>query len=367
MNKKRIGIDVSLLKIKLAGMGIYVKELIELFAQIDHENEYFLFTNADLQCNLKLTSNFKIIKWTIKPHIVWLQLGIPLMMKIYKIQIFWQPDHILPVIKMCNNNYVTVHDLSAYKFHGIAMKRVELVYKLFLKDSCLNADKVIAISNYTKNDIRETFKIPEEKIKVIYNGDSPYKRKNRLKQDDVKKCLDKYNINKSYFMFVGTINPRKNIVTLIKAFELFRENKSGDAKLVLVGAYGWNAENVIEAIENSKFKNDIIKTGYVSEKEKEVLYRNSKVFVFPSILEGFGLPVLETMSIGVPVISSNVSSMPEVGGDAIFYYKELYDYKELGMVMDKVWNLTQKERVRVSENEIKRASNLTEKNVRIKH
>ena len=119
MNKKRIGIDVSLLKIKLAGMGIYVKELIELFAQIDHENEYFLFTNADLQCNLKLTSNFKIIKWTIKPHIVWLQLGIPLMMKIYKIQIFWQPDHILPVIKMCNNNYVTVHDLSAYKFHGI--------------------------------------------------------------------------------------------------------------------------------------------------------------------------------------------------------------------------------------------------------
>lgn len=339
-----IAIDVSLLKIKLAGMGIYVKEMVELLSQIDRVNNFYLFTNADLACQLDIGKNFHIIKSDIKPHIVWLQLCVPFLIKKYKIDVFWQPDHILPPkVKNCNY-YVTVHDLSAYKYHNVALKRVELVYKMFLKKTCRDAKRVITISQYTKTDIITTLNVEQNKIDVIYNGDSPYEFENKIEYCEQQKCLLKYKIDKPYFLFVGTINPRKNVITIIKAFEILKENYKSNVKLVLVGEYGWNSENVEQAIEHSVYKKDIVKTGFVTEFEKEILYRNTVALVFPSILEGFGLPVLEAMSVGVPVITSNNSSLPEVGGDVAFYLDDCLDYQALAMNMHTVVNLTNDER-----------------------
>lgn len=324
-----IGIDASLLKINLAGMGIYVKEMVELFSVMDLENHYFLFTNADFACQINVSERFVIIKKEVKPHIIWLQTVLPKLLKEYKIDIFWQPDHILPPKVKGIDYYVTVHDLSAYKFHNVAMKRVEIVYKTFLKRTCKDATRVITISQFTKRDMIETLGVPESKIDVIYNGDSPYKGECRLKRSEMQECLDKYHVSKPYFLFVGTINPRKNVLTIVKAFHEFRERNVMSAQLVLVGEYGWNSDNVLQEIKESKYLDDILVTGFVSESEKEILYRNSSCFIFPSILEGFGLPVLEAMSVGVLTILSHVSSLPEVGGEAAYYLADLFDYKEM--------------------------------------
>lgn len=347
----RIAIDVSLLKINLAGMGIYVKEMVELFGKEDESNEYFLFTNSELKTKLDIPQNFHIVKCGVKPHIIWLQVAVPILIRKYRIDVFWQPDHILPIYGIKCRQYVTIHDLSAYKLHNVAMKRVELVYRLFMKKTCQRATKVITISNYTKSDILNTLNVPDEKVIVIYNGDSPYRAENVFSNEQIKTCFDKYGIHKPYYLFVGTINPRKNIATLIKAFDEVKKSYEED-QLVIAGEYGWNSDDVKMLIENSIYKKDIIKTGYVSELEKEILYRNANAFVFPSILEGFGLPVLEAMSIGIPVISSNVSSMPEVGGDSILYYSDPYNFIDLADKMRKVRSMGHEELVRIKEKEI---------------
>lgn len=337
-----IGIDISLLKIKLAGMGIYVKDMIEYFSELDVKNNYFLFTNADVICDLKMGKNFQIIKTNLKPHILWLKIQIPLLIKKYKIDVFWQPDHILPPKVKGVRYYVTVHDLSAYKMNNVALKRVEIVYKLFLKNSCKVADKVIAISKFTKNDIVQTLNIPEDKIKVIYNGDSPYKKESTLKHEEIANCINKYGISDRFIIFVGTINPRKNVLTLVRAFnELKREKIFNNIKLVIVGQYGWASDDVMKAIEESSFSKDIIVTGFVSNIEREILYRESSCMVFPSILEGFGLPILEAMSVGTPTVLSNTSSLPEIGGEAALYYNDIYDYKELSRVIKKVLTMSE--------------------------
>ena len=356
-----IAIDVSLLKINLAGMGIYVKEMVELFSKIDHDNNFYLFTNADLACQLNVGNNFRIVKSNVKPHIVWLQLYVPHLLKKYKIDVFWQPDHILPPkVKGCDY-YVTVHDLSAYKYHNVAMKRVEVVYKLFLKKTCNDAKRVITISQYTKEDIVSTIGIDAKKIDVIYNGDSPYEFKSEITDDEQQKCLMGYKIDKPYFLFVGTINPRKNVITIVKAYEELRKQYKSESKLVLVGEYGWNSEDVEDAIENSAYKNDIVKTGFVSEKEKEILYRNAASLVFPSILEGFGLPVLEAMSVGIPVITSNNSSLPEVGGNVAFYLDDCRDYHDLALKMTNILNLNKTEKEAIAKQSYQQSKKFSRK------
>lgn len=347
--KLNIAIDISLLKINLAGMGTYVKEMVELISREDHQNNYYLLTNADIACELKTGNNFSVIKSNIKPHVLWLEARVPYILKKYNIDIFWQPDHILPPKVSGCKYYVTVHDLSAYKFHNVAMKRVEIVYKLFLKKSCNDAEKVIAISEYTKKDIAATLGIDTNKIKVIYNGDSPYEYENNIKDEAVNKCFLKYGVDNPYFLFVGTINPRKNVVTIINAFEVVKKQYNR-VKLVLVGEYGWNSNDVEQKISQSTYKNDIIKTGFVSEEEKEIFYRNAIALVFPSILEGLGLPVIEAMSVGTPVITSNNSSLPEVGGNAAIYIDDCKDYLDLSKKMIKIYNMTEEEKEKLSIN-----------------
>ncbi len=342
-----IGIDVSLLKIKLAGMGIYVKEMVERISALDSENQYYLFTNADLLCDLNVGPNFRIIKKEISPHIVWLQVTVPRLLKKYKIDVFWQPDHILPPKIKKVDYYVTIHDLSGYRLHNVALKRVEIVFKLFMKRSCNDARKIITISEYTKKDIIETLNVDPEKINVIYNGESPYKKESPFSDQQINACMGKYEITAPYFLFVGTINPRKNVLTIVKAFHEFR--RKARVQLVIAGDRGWNSKDVTDAIDTSEFKDDIIVTGYVSEDEKEILYRCANCFVFPSVLEGFGLPVLEAMSVGIPVITSGVSSLPEVGGEAAMYLHDYYDASELAGLMERVFFMDKQRRDELAE------------------
>ena len=181
----------------------------------------------------------------------------------------------------------------------------------------------------------------ENKIEVVYLGTN-FDTEYSLSKSNESKILKKFNVqDKNYLFFISTIEPRKNIPTLIKAFETYRDNNIKDnLKLKLAGGLGWKYEEVLNLIENSKYKKDIQLPGYISKDEKKCLFHNTKCFVYPSLYEGFGLPILEAMSNNALVITSNISSIPEVGKDAATYINNVLDYNELASVIQKTLNLS---------------------------
>jgi glycosyltransferase involved in cell wall biosynthesis len=184
------------------------------------------------------------------------------------------------------------------------------------------ADKIITISESSKRDILKFYPgVKEEEIKVIYHGFDAevfQKERDRQKEEEIKK---QYNIAGNYIIYIGAIQPRKNLEKLVEAFDLVKKDTS-DLKLVLVGEKAWLSDGVFQKIEKSPNKNDIITPGRIDFEPLGHLLRGSRAFVFPSLYEGFGIPILEAFASRVPVICSENSSLPEVGGEAAIYFED---------------------------------------------
>lgn len=191
------------------------------------------------------------------------------------------------------------------------------------------ADKILAISQNGAEEIVKNLKNTDSKIQTIYIGKKMFKNGLDATQDECDSCLNKYSVTLgNYLLFVGTLSPRKNADVIIKGYIEYRE-QGGQKKIVLAGNIADKSKNVRKFIEDSSFKDDIILTGYVSEKEKRILYYHAAMMLFPSRLEGFGFPLLEAMQAGIPVITSNVSCMPEIAKDAAVYMNNIDDCNEL--------------------------------------
>jgi len=205
-----------------------------------------------------------------------------------------------------------------------------------LSRSVSTSEYIIAISENTKSDILKHFRVPDNKVKVIYCGvNELFKKTNdTLKVDSIRK---KYGITKDYILNVSLISPRKNLIALMQAFKNARQSGRIDAQLVIAGGKGWLYEKIIAYAKSSGFENDIIFTGYVTDDELLHLYNGARLFAFPSVYEGFGLPLLEAMACGCPVISSNTSSMPEVCGEAALYFNPK-NLAEISEAIDRVIN-----------------------------
>ena len=250
---------------------------------------------------------------------------------------------------------VTIHDLAVEKLKNITSFTNKIIQKVFTKKSCKNADLIMADSISTKNDIVEIFKIDERKIRVVYLGINP-KKNIEISSDTKKKVLNKFNIDNdcNYMYFVSSLNPRKNADTIIKAFEVFKDqHPNSTLKFVMSGGLGSRYKITLKLIQMSKYSNDIIRTGFVTEEEKQILFQNCKMFVYPSLYEGFGLPILEAMQYNVMIITSNNSSIPEIGEDAVFYLENVYDYLELEKLIEKVLNIIKEEKEKCIEKENK--------------
>jgi glycosyltransferase involved in cell wall biosynthesis len=210
-------------------------------------------------------------------------------------------------------NIITIHDLTPFVIWESHPLSRTLIYRTLLWRTLKFADKIIAVSEQTKKDLINIMTVPEEKIKVVYEAVNE-----RFIQMDKVYCRDsliRYNITAPFILYVGTLEPRKNIPTLIKAF--YKIKKSGiDYKLVIAGKRGWDYKEIFDIIKNLRLQTDVIFTGYVPEEDLPILYNAADLFVYPSLYEGFGLPPLEAMACGTPVITSNVSSLPEVVGGA---------------------------------------------------
>lgn len=328
----RIGIDARpLTQNTFAGISNYEYQVVTSWMKNHPEHEYYLmarrkvcFKEADLPENWHIVND----PYVIDKQKLWFLFKLPKLIKELKLDVFWGPNYSLPKKVDGVRYYLSIHDLAIFKFKKIGQWKNALQIRLLLRSYISRANKIFAISESTKRDIVELFGVPKDRIKVTYLSGGDEKKEQDSKPEVRKDIAD---IDEC-FLFVGTIEPRKNILTIIHGYEKYCEGQSDPIPLVLAGGRGWNCDDIYEAVDRSSCRKHIFMPGYISDEEKEELFRKAKAFVYPSLYEGFGIPVIETFRRGVPVITANNSSLPEVGGDAA-YYIDTYDDDKLAEYM----------------------------------
>ncbi|TDS13867.1 glycosyltransferase family 4 protein [Sphingobacterium paludis] len=231
------------------------------------------------------------------------------------VDIYHAPGYILPYFLRAKA-VVTVHDLIALDFPELCQYETAAYFRLTLPASIKRADKIIAVSQTVKRDILNRFPtIAADKIRVIYPGVHGrfHPVTDAAQRADVRKT---YGLPSAYFLFVGNLEPKKNLEMIVEAFKRLKTDKQIDHKLVIVGKLGWKYKGVLRAIQYSGLKDEIMLLGYVDEKHLPSIYSMASVFVFPSLYEGFGIPVVEAMRCGCPVIVSDRGALPEIAGAA---------------------------------------------------
>ncbi|CDF57722.1 glycosyltransferase family 4 protein [Thermobrachium celere] len=243
----------------------------------------------------------------------------------YPDAIIHYPDTMAPILAK-NKVIITIHDLAFKALKNEFTLKTRL-WKNFITDfSVKKADKIIAITNFTKSEIEKYYPFAKEKINVIYNGFNDFS-KDPINEENLRKDFENI-ISKKYILTVSTISPRKNIDGLIKAFNLIKAQIPHN--LIIAGKNGWNYEHVFKLVDELNLKERVIFTGAVTDDELKLLYKNADLFVYPSYYEGFGLPPLEAMACGCPTLVSNLTSLPEVVGNEEMTF-DPYDEKEIAM------------------------------------
>jgi len=308
----RIGIDVRPLSYQLTGIGVYLKYLLEEIQSKDYINHYYLLSNAPINFDLK-NPKWSKIEGRLERKLIstlWTQFRAPLIVSRLSIDLFWGPRHHLPLLLPPRvKTVLTVHDIVHRLYPGTMALPNLLAERLFMRLSLLRSDCVIANSRSTVLGIQDFYGVCSDKIATIYPG-IPVLPNNSGHDVDGNRALPS-----KYFLFVGTLDPRKNLDRLFKAFELICPQNHG-VHLVIVGATGWKSKAFHRMIEMHPLKLHVHFPGYVPRDTLATYYKKALCLIFPSLYEGFGFPILEAMSCGTPVITSNTSSMPEVAGDA---------------------------------------------------
>jgi len=315
----KIAIDLTQIPKQLTGVGFYMENLIKGLADIDHENRYYLFIKNESMPAFKVpNSNFKYIIVPKYPYIIrvlWEQIILPFRLLFERVQLLHSPHYTIPWLGWWFKRAVTFPDLTFFLFPEMHLSWKVNYFQNMMKISARVADKIISISYSTTRDMIDKLSIPPHKIATTQLAVSS-KYKADIDKQKGKEVAVKYQLPSEYILFIGTIEPRKNILGLIKAYLLLPNLIRDKHKLVIVGKKGWHYDELFDFLSKIRNKEDIILLGYVSEEDLPYIYNYASLFVYPSFYEGFGIPVLEAMKSGVPVISSNVSSMPEVLGDA---------------------------------------------------
>ena len=308
----------ELLKGRMEGIGRYIFETTRQMV-LDHpEDEFFFFFDRKYDPSFIFADNVTPI--IIHPQArhpllwyIWFEIAIPYYLKRYKIDVFYSGDTYLSM-KTKVPTLLVCHDV-AYKHYPKHIKKIHLDYyeNNFAKFH-KRADHIVAVSEFTRQDIIKIYNLNPDKVTVGHNstpkGFKPFSPNEKI---EIKKKLTN---GQAYFIYVGSLHPRKNVVNLIKAFDYFKKQNNTNHKLVLVGRMAWKNEELQEVFTTTEYRDDIIFTGHVSNEDLPKYLAAADILTYVSVFEGFGIPILEGMSSGTPVITSNVSSMPEVAGDA---------------------------------------------------
>jgi glycosyltransferase involved in cell wall biosynthesis len=344
----KIGVDIRVLMDKqYSGVAEYSSILLRTILKQAQADSFTLFYNSHRDVRARIGNfdhpNLKIVKraypnklfnYFFQQFFAWPKLD----KAIGGSDVFWSPHINFSSFSDEAKHVLTIHDISFLRYPEFFNGRKNFWHRsLDLQNLVNRATKIVAVSENTRQDIIELLKVPENKVQTIYSGVNEIKF--LATPSEEKEFFLKHGLSKRFVFYLGTIEPRKNVAGLIYAYNRFRDEniKLVDVQLVLAGAKGWRNREIYRAWEQSPYRHDIKFLGYVSSREKELLYQKAEVFVYPSYYEGFGLPVLEAMARGVPVITSNVSSLPEVAGRAAITLNP-YDINDIAKALELVIN-----------------------------
>jgi glycosyltransferase involved in cell wall biosynthesis len=313
MSRVRIGIDAR--KLHDFGIGTYIRNLLRQLSRLDHNTEFVLLCRPEDGPQLEtLGGNFRAVFETAGNYSLAEQLRIPLTLKRERVTLFHAPHYVLPPLVPCRS-IVTIHDCIHLMFPQYLPNRFALGYaKASMAMAARRANRVLTVSETSKRDIIRFFGTPSEKIDVIYNAFDERFGKNP-DEDAVVRVRERFQLHDPFVLYAGNVKPHKNLERLIEAFHLVRSGGL-DLKLVLIGDEISKYAALRRAVHRHQLHPYVRFLGYLPEETLAIMYRLAGVFVFPSLYEGFGLPPLEAMASGTPVVTSNVSSLPEVTGNA---------------------------------------------------
>ncbi len=316
----KIGIDIRPLRDIMTGIGRYLLKMLEALAERDRKNNYILFYNSlkgGIPAGLPQYDNFGLASFRWPNKLLTALWGFTPFPKVEKflgnIDVFHSPSFQVPPARQSARVF-TVFDLIPIVHPEMAIPSSVRHFRPRVKHYARRADLIVAISRATALDVVNYLGVAEEKVVAVYPGTTSF---NKAGPDDISRMKAKFNINGEYILFVSRLDPRKNLARLFRAFDLSGLYK--DLELLFVGPKGWRMDEIFRTWRSVKCKDRIRWLDYVTDTDLARLYSGAKFFVFPSVMEGFGLPILEAMSVGCPVLTSNVSSMPEVAGEAALY------------------------------------------------
>jgi glycosyltransferase involved in cell wall biosynthesis len=329
---------------RLEGVGIVTDEVMGRIARSHPEDQFDYYFDRKFDQRFVHSSN-------VSPHSLWPVTRLPVLIRYWldhrvrkhvikqKPNVFFSPDGFIP-LGMRIPKVSMVHDVAYLRYPEHLQPRIRSFYKKWMPRYLAYTDHIITVSEFSKSEIISGYNIPADKISVVYNGiTDSYKP---ASEEQKKKTRDRYTNGKPYFVYLGAIHPRKNILTLVKAFEQFKSSYISDHQLVLAGRPSWHTEEVFKAIGQSQWKNSIHLPGYIPTSDATTLVGSADAMIYPSLYEGFGLPLVEAMACGVSVICSNVSSLPEVAGNAAL----LFEPQDIGQLAHHMKSIAEEESLR---------------------
>jgi len=329
----RIGIDCRMYTSKFTGIGRYtyelVRQMIKINGEKDAKHEFVLFFNSPEYELYECPSNVKKVLVNAKHYSFDEQMKFCWKLSREKLDTVHFPHFNIPYFYR-RPYTMTIHDLTLSFFPGKKMSKWyhRLAYNIIIDNAVIRAKDIIAVSKNTKKDLMRLLNVPEDRVRVVYNGVGP---EFQFIQDAslLQKTLDKYNIKKQFLLYTGVWRDHKNLVRLLDAFKILVKDKNMNIELVMTGKPDPAYPEVLDTIKKHHLTRDVILPGHVSEEELISLYNSALFYVFPSLYEGFGIPPIEAMRCGTPVLASNTSSIPEICGEGNAVFFDPYDVKDI--------------------------------------
>ncbi len=326
-----------LLKGRLEGIGWYTFEVCKRMVAAHPEDEFFFF--FDRPYNPAFVFGPNVTPMVLSPparhpflFYLWFEYSVTNALKKIQADVFYSPDGFLSM-RTSVPSFTTIHDIAHVHYPNYVPYLMRKYYQYFMPKFSHQAKCIFTVSEYSKKDICKAYSVAESKVQVFYNGcRNHFSPTPMTEQLETKKA---FTAGQDYFICIGSIHPRKNIEAVINAFNYFKQHYHTDHQLVIVGRKAWKTGPFVTALNESPFRSEIILTGNVEDTILVKLLGSSKGLIYPSIFEGFGIPVLEALNCDIPVICSDNSSLPEVGGDAVMYVNAM-EIQEIAEAMYKI-------------------------------
>ncbi len=307
-----------LLKNKMDGIGWFSYETLKIITQSHPEHQFYFIFDRKYDNEFIFSDNISpVVAFPQARHpFLWywyFEYSIPNVLKKINPDLFLSTDGWIS-LKTNVKQLAVIHDINFEHYPEFLPFLVRKYYRYFFPKFANKATRIATVSEYTKQDIVKTYNISADKIDVVYNGANKKYKPTSLEIKN--KTKQKYTGGADYFLFIGTIHQRKNLFNLIKAFDKFKDSSNNDVKLLIVGAIMWDSKKLKEVLNNTKHRADIIFAGRLNDNQLADVIASALALTYPSFFEGFGIPIVEAMYSDVPVITSNVTSMPEVAGNA---------------------------------------------------